>query len=203
MDKKSNLTISILCIIEIICCFTPFCLDKEYWEYKQALVYHGISSLERRSNINIFGVDATLGKPFAVLFICMAIAVAVIYFIKMLDYTLKITNYAWIFAFTHTAIMAIFLVYSCSIAEVDRVSYRYEYSINWMSYIIITINIITLVLAILLKMGKVDKALIKKPEIAKQQKESVDELFAYKELLDSGVISQEEFELKKKQILGL
>ena len=30
-----------------------------------------------------------------------------------------------------------------------------------------------------------------------------DELKKYKELLDSGVISQEEFEAKKKQLLGL
>ena len=32
---------------------------------------------------------------------------------------------------------------------------------------------------------------------------NLDELKKYKELLDSGVISQEEFDAKKKQLLGL
>ena len=32
---------------------------------------------------------------------------------------------------------------------------------------------------------------------------SADELKKYKELLDSGIISQEEFDVKKKQLLGL
>ena len=36
-----------------------------------------------------------------------------------------------------------------------------------------------------------------------QQQSSADELKKYKELLDSGVISQEEFDAKKKQLLGI
>jgi predicted Zn-dependent peptidase len=35
------------------------------------------------------------------------------------------------------------------------------------------------------------------------QPSSADELKKYKELLDSGVITQEEFDAKKKQLLGL
>ena len=36
-----------------------------------------------------------------------------------------------------------------------------------------------------------------------QESTSADELKKYKELLDSGVITQEEFDAKKKQLLGL
>ena len=39
--------------------------------------------------------------------------------------------------------------------------------------------------------------------ITQQAQSSADELKKYKDLLDSGVISQEEFEAKKKQLLGL
>lgn len=39
--------------------------------------------------------------------------------------------------------------------------------------------------------------------ITNTQSSSADELKKYKELLDSGVISQEEFDAKKKQLLGL
>lgn len=43
-----------------------------------------------------------------------------------------------------------------------------------------------------------------KPETVYQEKQSsADELKKYKDLLDSGVISQEEFDAKKKQLLGL
>lgn len=203
MNKKINLSISILCIIETICCFTPFCLDEEYWKYKQSIVYHGISSIERHNDISIFGNDAILGKPLAILFVCTAIVVAVIYFIKMLDLSTKVTDRVWIFAIVHTATMAIFLFYSCSFAKVDKISFRYEYGINWMSYIIIALNLIVLTLSILLKMERVDKLPIEKQIVVKEQKESTDDLLAYKELLDYGVISQEEFDAKKKQILGL
>ena len=72
-----------------------------------------------------------------------------------------------------------------------------------MSYIIIALNLIVLTLSILLKMGKAEKLPIKKQIVVKEQKESADDLLVYKELLDSGVISQEEFDAKKKQILGL
>ena len=37
----------------------------------------------------------------------------------------------------------------------------------------------------------------------KNKNSSVEELKQYKELLDNGVITQEEFEAKKKQLLGI
>lgn len=203
MNKNINLSISILCIIETICCFTPFCLDEEYWKYKQSIVYHGMSSLERHNDISIFGNEAILGKPLAILFVCTAIVVAIIYFIKILDLAAKVTDRALIFAIAHTATMTIFLFYSCFFAEVDYISYRFEYGINWMSYIIIALNLVVLTLSILLKMEKANKLPFKKQIVVKEQKESIDDLLAYKELLDSGVISQEEFDAKKKQILNL
>lgn len=39
--------------------------------------------------------------------------------------------------------------------------------------------------------------------ITQQAQSSADELMKYKELLDNGIISQEEFDAKKKQLLGL
>ena len=200
MGMKKNLSISILCIIEVICCFTPFCLDKECWEYQPSIFYHGISKLKWHSGISFFKNDAALGKPLAILFVCAAIAVAVIY---LLGHTVKLTDKAWIFAIAHTAIMAVFLFYSCHFAQVDLISYRYEYGINWMSYVIIALNLIVLILSVMPKIEKIDKLPFKKPMVLRGQKESADDLLAYKELLDSGIISQDEFDAKKKKILGL
>ena len=39
--------------------------------------------------------------------------------------------------------------------------------------------------------------------VSQEQPKATDELIKYKELLDSGVITQEEFDAKKKQLLGL
>ena len=50
------------------------------------------------------------------------------------------------------------------------------------------------------RQGKQPVAPVVKQEIAKSD---ADELKKYKDLLDSGVITQEEFDAKKKQILGL
>lgn len=41
------------------------------------------------------------------------------------------------------------------------------------------------------------------PNVAPQSNSNADELKKYKDLLDSGVITQEEFDAKKKQLLGL
>ena len=45
----------------------------------------------------------------------------------------------------------------------------------------------------------------KQPQIINniQEKSSADELKKFKDLLDSGIITQEEFDEKKKQLLGL
>ena len=50
------------------------------------------------------------------------------------------------------------------------------------------------------RQGKQAETTVIKQEIPQS---NADELKKYKELLDSGVISQEEFDAKKKQLLGL
>lgn len=43
----------------------------------------------------------------------------------------------------------------------------------------------------------------KSETVVKQETSNADELKKYKDLLDSGVTTQEEFDQKKKQLLGL
>jgi hypothetical protein len=43
----------------------------------------------------------------------------------------------------------------------------------------------------------------RKAPVQASNQSNADEMKKYKELLDSGVISQEEFDAKKKQLLGL
>ena len=51
--------------------------------------------------------------------------------------------------------------------------------------------------------GRVDAFKSGKNDITQSKISSADELIKFKELLDSGVINQEEFDTKKKQILGV
>ena len=43
----------------------------------------------------------------------------------------------------------------------------------------------------------------KNKQVVETKNDTADELKKFKELLDSGVITQEEFDAKKKQLLGL
>lgn len=131
----------------------------------------------------------------------LAVAVAVVHFYKMNNHATKITNKSWIFAVAHTVTMIAFLVYIC-LVWLESISYRYEYSMNWMSYILIALNLIILILEIVLTTEKVNESFPEKIAAINEKTESVDDLLIYKELLDSGVISQNEFETKKRQILG-
>lgn len=51
--------------------------------------------------------------------------------------------------------------------------------------------------------GRVDAFKSGKNNVTQSKVSSADELIKFKELLDSGVINQEEFDAKKKQILGI
>ena len=205
MKNKSELSVCLLCIIEAVCYFVPFCLVEEYWEYQMSMTYHGRSKLTSSSDINIFGVEATLGKSFAILLLLSALTVAVVYLLRIMGNESGICKRNLIVSIVHTVIMSLFYIYSCGFAKADHISYRYEYSIGWLSFVIITLNVIALVLAVLITFGRVRPTSVKvieEPTIEKKS-ESVDDLKAYKELLDTGVITQEEFDKKKKEFLGL
>ncbi len=96
--------------------------------------------------------------------------------------------------------------------------YRYNYSSgnyekgiirpSTFYYIFIVLLIVLIILSIAgyflaKKKGIEDEVVQKDVVVVKNTSSVADELRAYKELLDSGVITQEEFDEKKKQLLGL
>lgn len=54
MNKKLDLSIVILCFIEIVCCFTPYCLNQERWDYLESITYHGFSKMTSCESVSIF-----------------------------------------------------------------------------------------------------------------------------------------------------
>ena len=204
MMKKINLSITILSVIEAICYFTPVCISREYWKYKESVVYHGVAVKESSSNINIFEVGGFWGKPLAILLFCITLFTAIVYLLKLMDYSLEGFPKAWTVSIVHTAVMVVFLIYTCTIAMVEEISFKFTYTIGWMFFVIIALNVISVILALLPKFGVV--SIEDKRQENKETEKSVsslDELLTYKELVDSGVLTQEEFDAKKKQILGM
>lgn len=204
MAKKINISIVILSIIETVCYFTPLCLSQEYWKYEKSTVYHGVAALKSRSYVNFFKIGSELGQYLAILLFCTAIIAIVAHLLKIMNCYSGISKKAWVASVAHTVAMILFLIYSCGFAEVERISYHYSYSISWMSYVVIATNIISCILAIVLRFGKTNLYSHEQNRGRKEkQTDSLDELLTYKELLDIGVLTAEEFEEKKKQLLDL
>ena len=74
-----------------------------------------------------------------------------------------------------------------------------SYSFCWGFYIAAAILLAAAVIAFLVAIGKTAEV----EDHGKPPVSSADELAKFKDLLDKGIITQEEFDAKKKQLLGL
>lgn len=202
MKSKFDLSVCLLYVVEAVLYFVPYCLVQKFWGDG---VYH--SATIKKRDINIFSVLPPLSKFLAILLLVSAVTVVAIYLLRTMGKEFKICKYSLIFSIVHTVITALFYFYTSEFARVisREFGYTFAYSINWLSYVIIALNVIALVLAVLIKFGVVRQTSVKVIEEPKARKnaESIDDLKAYKELLDTGVITQEEFDAKKKQLLRL
>ena len=70
-------------------------------------------------------------------------------------------------------------------------------------YIALALVLTSAVLSFLVVSGKIKDDESTKILYTTEQMSNADELKKFKELLDSGIITQEEFDTKKKQLLGL
>lgn len=202
MKKTLNLLISILYITEIVCSFIPYCFRTKSWADLEG--YGGYTLLTNNSNnINIYGFiyeSQLIGKPLARLFLISAIIVTILYLLKVIDKNSQITKKAWKFSILHTTIMIVFLIISNIIRD-DRINRYIKYQINWMFYIIILINITALILGIVVEFGKIPNISKSEETHTIPQDENARVLLDYKTLLDQGIITQEDFDKKKKEIL--
>ena len=142
MTKKSNIAITILCIIEAICYFTPFCITAH--RYALENTKYGSMYVRTGSNdVSIWQVGGII-TTIAVLLLIITVATAVLYLLKSINNKLSICKAGWIFSFSHTATMAI-----CFYLALQSGTVALNYSLNWMSYIIIALNIVSTILAII------------------------------------------------------
>ena len=103
--------------------------------------------------------------------------------------------------------LIVFLVYNNIYEETNPFdNYIYTYSPGAFYYLIIAIFIIviiTLIVGVVVSKRTPEESQASTSIVTTSNTSNADELKKFKELLDSGVITQEEFEAKKKQLLGL
>lgn len=100
------------------------------------------------------------------------------------------------------AIVAGFLCFWSLITDFTSSPVHLEISVLYKAFAILC-SIAIVVIAVIKRSSRIVPAVEKSATTIIQAASSADELKKYKELLDSGVITQEEFDAKKKQLMGL
>lgn len=209
MKQKLTLYSMILIVLETICLFIPYCFIRENWFYKSnSIVYHGEATLEYRDNVNIFDVSTGLGRTLAIVVVLIMIFSFFAFLLAFLQKKTILEKYYYYTPLVSLVFLITLSIHAKSHAKVEYETFFYEWDINWLFYIIIALHIITLLFCVILKFNRFEKLLTqftnkKETNVNNDTVSNADELLKYKELLDTGVITQEEFDAKKKQLLGL
>ena len=88
-------------------------------------------------------------------------------------------------------------------ARIENSEYGYwTFSFGWILYLILALSLAAGVLSLLLAAGKF-RDTVPAAAAAATRMDAADELAKYKSLLDAGAISQDEYDAKKKELLGL
>ena len=198
----------------------------EYPGYKLLGEYESISFFDRVTGMV---TDDYLDKGLLLLFyILLALLIIGLVWV-ILQLVTKIKQYKIVtlsIVVLQTVVLVIFLIRSLEMLITDSLSFYFEFSPNIGYYIMIGMGLVNLTIPVieLLKKRRV-KAIVLEPMEDIEQEEvngdtiegapttpetqavnaadDTEELKKYKELLDDGIITQEEFEAKKKQLLGI
>ncbi len=208
MKKKLNLIALISQAVSVLLLFMPGVFRQEQWKP----MYGGGHALNSNySKCTNFFVTPTYGASNDIFVInfrfklsiftaVLMVLVGILVFLCLLD---KIKKYKRQIAFTPCISFAVYIITSILyIMNIDRLSSKTaaEYWLypNWAFYIIIALQIVTIVCALLAEFKIFENATQTNVNLS-----NADELKKFKDLLDSGAITQAEFEEKKKQLLNL
>lgn len=201
MKQKLSLIGILILIVEIICLFIPYCFKKRNWKYEDSIIYHGVATLKSKNSAGILDISTPFARILeVVLIVSLIISIAGLALPYLKQY--KIINYMPLIDLT---LLIVFAYYASEWAKIETVSWLYDWELSWLIYVIIVLQIIVCTLAFLIYCEtpeKVKTALVKE-ESSEESKSNTVLIKQYKELLDTGVITQEEFDIKKKELLNL
>jgi hypothetical protein len=201
MKQKLSLIGILVLIMEIICLFIPYCFKRRNMKYEDSIIYHGVATLKSKNSVSILDISTPFARILAVvLILSLMITIAGLALPYLKQY--KIINYM---PLINLALLIIFAYYASQYAKIETVSWLYRWELNWLIYVIIVLQIVVCALAFLIYCETPDKIKIApvKEGSSEESKGNTQLIKQYKELLDAGVITQEEFEIKKKELLNL
>ena len=207
MKRKLALLSMVLVLLETILLFVPFCLKRVHANY----------SLRIKEEVNIFDVDTALERVFAILIVVLLLSVFISFLIYLFNKKTKLPALYFYSSIASLIVLLIFVYlvdHHANITFVQGLDFIF-WVLNWMIYIIIIINVVLVLLSAFIRFKKTDNIPFgqSKECITNNNTDEIkesyssngtsDEIMKFKELLDKGVITQEEFDAKKKQLLGL
>lgn len=198
LRKNYKIYAMLLLIVNFITCFIPGYFLKELWEDKGY-------SWERtdKYGCNMFDVTSDMfsrsGPEFnfaCFVVVCWVACIGVILFSIIRNKEHKLISYAPCICLVPFFAYIIYMktvVYNGS-------AWYVTYSVNWLFYVSMALQFCAAALMVAAMKGKELPFLFPKPT---QKISNAEELRRYKELLDMGAITQEEFDAKKKELLNL
>ena len=193
---KLNIAEMICQAISLTLLFLPGMYNWEHWEE----IYGGYGDwLSSRTPFSFFDVAGNTYIVLGIIIIVLMLANLIFALLAILaPIRFKNGKIYSILPFITIVLMVVFSVI-CGIKD----NWGYCAPISWLFYIEMLFLIATAVIALMKCSSKVKEEPLKVKVVSASNIGNADELKKYKELLDSGVITQEEFDAKKKQLLGL
>lgn len=193
MKIKLQISSLIMYIVEIGCIFTPFWLRSELWTQ----IGMGRFSRERVENTMFFVIDGLLGVVLPLL-VVVAVVIPVVILIVSVAQKKDLSKSVLLSGIVSFITFVVYTIIVCNyrLEPKFNATYYYDFTLNWMFYIIVILHVINIVLSFV-AYTKGDE-----PAIVKETSE-VQALNRYKELFDMGAITQAEFVQKRNELLGM
>lgn len=183
MKKKLTLVMMIITIIEAVCMFIPGVVQ--------------LGGNEMNAFAGFSGGNAGIANTFSKITLFLLVASFVCLFSFFLE---KNNILSKLYAGLPLASLLSLLAFIGSCGQIDYETWAgYRYQVGKLGAILVILSATSTVLSFVVKYAKLDDAPIKKSTVGQTSK--ADEIKKYKELLDSGIITQEEFEAKKSELL--
>ncbi len=188
MKKKLTLAMMVITIIEAVCMFIPGIVE--------------LGSKDMNAFAGFRGENAGIANTFSKITLFLLVASFVCLFSALLEKRNILSKLsAWLPLASFISLLL--LIFVCNRLEwVTGSGWTVEENsvhAGSLFYVVIILAAISTVLSFVAKSAKLDDAPAKKVPVGQTSK--ADEIKKYKDLLDSGIITQEEFEAKKSELL--
>lgn len=204
MKKRICLISFILLCVFIVISFLPIIFMESYW--KADTPGRGIYTHKWDALCSMFGLGNEILGVLVLLFAAVGVVVLILQFTGNTKPSLAKLTLAPLVALLFFAVLSIVNISTTvpngtpyGTATLGYNGY-FSHSFGWGWYIAAALLIATSVMSFFVATGRVKDSDIEKKE---KKTTEADDIVKYKDLLDKGIITQEEFDAKKKQLLGL